>query len=58
MNEPTLADVLAAVSRIEHKLDVLVAALAEDAESEEVETVTSLDGRTHGVARDSRQSLG
>lgn len=55
MNEPTLADVLAALSRVEHKLDTLVQALAED--DEEAKPITDLDGATHGVNRDPLQSL-
>jgi hypothetical protein len=50
------ASIAAALTRIERKLDTLIAALAAD--EEEDQPVTDLEGQEHGRERDGSQSLG
>lgn len=55
MPDVTNADVLAALARLERKVDVLIAALAEE---EDEQTERTLDGDPVPGERDQSQSLG
>ncbi len=53
---PTTEDIMAAVLRVEGKLDTLIAALAD--EPEDTSPLPTLDGTLAGGERDQGQSLG